>query len=645
MFGTGQPTSSTSQPAGVNIAIEACSEWEIQEIGFDGVEKYMRPLDYSDHVAKLARKVDWRKLIGAEATYDNPDALPRDDGEEVEEKEPEEVIIGMEDRKTPEAGPWHIVAKRLHEALQQVNVLVDTISVLKTPYMEALTVADAFEAQHNMQDMIQQSKQFQWVTRRKALGEAIGVLEQAQKFRSKLLTETDPDKAMFFRELEKMRELWRVRKTGNVTYGDLGYKMFGPKYNPKELFDITRRTGTSGGDGGNLSALSESCLQVQVPCDLIRRSTIAVSIEIDNDDPKTLFATAENDLDYMKVDREQAMKVHWSKALQWAQESLLCRDIFKQLCKDAVILKDRITVIRDGVLIASLFDNILLRVELAFHPFEDGPLPSIGDDYLNRALRQLFLSDLCARNIRHQTFVAMPLSALPNTLDLRGPYAMTDEEIESRLRQKRTLLERLLLLSSHFVLTNRVTTSLKRYLLRVTDPQVMWKWLRATPVQSSIIVTASNRNYDYAGKTTFYIRIGAENFYIATKEGQNIECRRDDEMLIYTIDMLICNYMLNTVAMIASKLWQWQVLHANINATDDRAEPSPTVYMCNQSATRAIFMQFHLNEPPTIRVRKCSPNKPASAEQPGEFLVLNYDRLVGSSLCRKIDNLCSMLKS
>lgn len=52
-----------------------------------------------------------------------------------------------------------------------------------------------------------------------------------------------------------------------------------------------------------------------------------------------------------------------------------------------------------------------------------------GDDYLNRALRQLFVSDLCARNIRHQTFVAMPLSTLPNTLDLRGPYAMTDEEV------------------------------------------------------------------------------------------------------------------------------------------------------------------------------------------------------------------------
>lgn len=40
-------------------------------------------------------------------------------------------------------------------------------------------------------------------------------------------------------------------------------------------------------------------------------------------------------------------------------------------------------------------------------------------------------------------------------------------------------------------------------------------------------------------RTTFYIRIDADNFYIATKEGQNIDCRRDGEMLIYTMDMLV----------------------------------------------------------------------------------------------------------
>lgn len=40
MYGCSQSTS--AQPAGVNIAVEAGHEWQIQEIGFDGVEKYIR---------------------------------------------------------------------------------------------------------------------------------------------------------------------------------------------------------------------------------------------------------------------------------------------------------------------------------------------------------------------------------------------------------------------------------------------------------------------------------------------------------------------------------------------------------------------------------------------------------------------------
>lgn len=55
------------------------------------------------------------------------------------------------------------------EALQQVNLLTDTLKVLKLPYLEALTVADSFEMQHNMQEVIQHSKHFQWVTKRKVL--------------------------------------------------------------------------------------------------------------------------------------------------------------------------------------------------------------------------------------------------------------------------------------------------------------------------------------------------------------------------------------------------------------------------------------------------------------------------------------------
>lgn len=58
--------------------------------------------------------------------------------------------------------------------------------------------------------------------------------------------------------------------------------------------------------------------------------------------------------------------------------------------------------------------------------------------------------------------------------------------------------------------------------------------------------------------------------------------------------------MLNSVAHVATKLWQWQVLHANLNAIDADANPRPTLYMCNQSATR-------YQENPTEVLSTCLP--------------------------------------
>lgn len=74
-----------------------------------------RPPSYFDHVAKLARKVDWRGLIGADATYDNPDALPRfaSDEEEFHEGKETKPQLEVEGRKGSDAGPWHSVAKNL----------------------------------------------------------------------------------------------------------------------------------------------------------------------------------------------------------------------------------------------------------------------------------------------------------------------------------------------------------------------------------------------------------------------------------------------------------------------------------------------------------------------------------------------------
>uniref|UniRef100_A0A0N5AFA6 Mediator of RNA polymerase II transcription subunit 17 n=1 Tax=Syphacia muris TaxID=451379 RepID=A0A0N5AFA6_9BILA len=637
------PVQRSSRRTGVDIALESGLEWRVFKIENSGQEIYFRPPDYSERVAKLARRVDWRKLVGADATFDNPGMCERNLDED-EYSDTESVVpaeLGIEDRQPPDAGPWHTVARNLFEALQQINLLTDTLKVLKLPYLEALTVADTFEMQHNMQEVVQHSKHFQWVTKRKALSEAANVLEQSQKSRSKV-SAAKTEKEMFFEELKKVRENWRVRKTGDFVYGDIGYSIFGNKYDPKEMFDILRRPRYSVKDEQESS--NQSCLQVRIPADLVRRSTLAVSIESDDINAnKDLFAPPENDLDYARIDLEKAKEIHWEKALQWGQETLICRDIFRKLCNDAVILKGRLAVVRENVLIVSLFDDLLLRIELRNYVFEDGELPVVGDLYLNRSLRQLFVLDQCTRWLRHQSFVTMPLTQLHESLDLRGPDAMPKNEVESRLGKRKDLLVRFIDLASHYVLQDRAALALEQFILRVNDPQVTWKWLRSTPFQSSIVLTAVNRNYDHPGKFTFYIRIDADSFYIITKEGQRMNCWRDENMLINTVEVLICNFMLNSVAHVATKLWQWQILHANLNAIDGEANPRPTLYMCNQSATRSLFIEFRPKDVPIIRVRKCKPEKLERIESPEEFIKLNFSRLIGSSLCRKIDNLCSML--
>jgi hypothetical protein len=72
---------------------------------------------FSDHVAKLAHKIEWRHLIGSNASYDDPTAV--DSGDEVEgatEAKKAKIVAPTEDeerRRGPETGPWQAVAKHL----------------------------------------------------------------------------------------------------------------------------------------------------------------------------------------------------------------------------------------------------------------------------------------------------------------------------------------------------------------------------------------------------------------------------------------------------------------------------------------------------------------------------------------------------
>ncbi|CAJ0573850.1 unnamed protein product, partial [Mesorhabditis spiculigera] len=641
MYGQGP---SSSRERGVNISFEPLSDWQISEIGYDGAEKFIRPESFQDHVGKLARKVDWRKLVDSEDVYDQANLLPTVEpleGEEDEEKRKREQA-----EYPPEAGPWHVVAKNLHESLQQLNIMIDTFQVAqKFEYLQPLSVQDPTAAHDLAPHVLESTKGFQWVWRRKALSEAQAVIESAMRTRptSSFLENTDDStkqKRMFYGELDRLRKVWRIRKSGTYILGDLGYSSFGKKWDAKNMFDINRRTicmARKYPDG----RLVQSWLQVTVPYDVAKRSTLSVSIVKDDKTNSALFgAGGDNELDYMKVQKKTIENTHWHDALTWASESLVLRDTFQQLAKDAVRLKYRPSAIRDGVLLISLFDEYLLRVELKYFPFKEGRLPEDGNSYLNRSLRKIFLAMVTQRSIRPQMFVELPLTNAPEEMDMRGSSAMTQTEMDARSVSKPMLLERILKVAAHHHLVQLTVDMLKQHQIECRDPQLKWRWLRCAPANSHIICHLANHQFDYLmGKVTFYIKIDHNAVTLSTKESQEIECYRDGNRILNALRYMNSQYFMGAITSLAKVAWAFQILHANMNAIDGEGNPAPTLYMVNPISSRSLLVQFNSNRDPDINVKKLLPEE--DAEEP--FVRLDYKKLPGGTLCRKLDYLFAVL--
>ncbi|KAF8385358.1 mdt-17 [Pristionchus pacificus] len=644
----------TSYDRGVPLNLASYHEWEISEIGYDGTEKFKIPHGYQEHIGALARKIDWMSLIGEEARHDNLVIHnEKEKGTETAAVDAiEETKKKSDERTPPEAGPWHVVAKHLHASLQELTVLLDDLAILRTTdYLKPMRVADRLQDANMANEvtaMVQNSKAFQWSSKRKALNEAANVFETAIKTRNNQLGSDDAsrrNKDRFFSELRRMRELWRVRKNGESIIGDLGYKIFGIKSDPRGVFHITRRSA----DQMKASGKGEeelNVLQVSVPGDLMRQSTLTVSIVKDDGSITSVFPEkADSEYAYMEMDKAACDGMPWEKSLKRAQETLICKDIFNILFQEAVQLRRRLAVVKEGVIMVSLYDDYLLRFELKFHPFTMDSIPTEGDPFLTRFLREYHLAMECSRPVRPQMLIDLPLTHLPEALDYRGPLAYSAQDIEARSAKAKGLLNRMTKVSGHYVLVKRTIAVLKSHQLHYGDPTLRWRCIRCSPLHSLFLCELNNRNYEHiAGKLSFYVQVDAESVEVQTKEGTEISCRRDEHELRQALHLMSATHEMISVSQIAKQI-SYQVLHANMNAMDENGVPCPTLYLVNNVSTRTVYIKFPLGEVPQTYVRNFIADERMATEEEKKFTSLNFSRMPGRSLCKKFDTLFSLLKN
>ncbi|CAD6193906.1 unnamed protein product [Caenorhabditis auriculariae] len=639
---------------GVQIILEPADDWKIQEIGFDGVERYIRPFAYTDHVAKLARQVEWSKVVGSVAQYDNPSLVEDEKPAENEELTELNKKLGKpEEREIPEAGPWHLVAKNLHESLQQLNILLDNMSIMRsTDYMKPLTVLDP-ASQESGPEQLAVMKATQWIWKRRALHEASAVLDKANTQRNRAAVHmglsddyvSHVQRSRFFDELKEMRDVWRVRKTADHIYGDLGYHIFGAKYEPGALFDITRRAIPSTVEGLN----EKSVLEVSVPKDLTRRATLSVTIVKDDVTSETLYGSLDDArFEYMNIDPEAVKDIHWKHSLKWAQNTLICRDTFYELCSDAVKLRSRLSIVRDNVLLIALFEDYLLRVELKYHPFKEGELPMEGDVFLTRVLRNLIVSQECTRWLRPQMFVPLPITNLPEDLDCRGSKAYTQAEIEDRSVKPKLTLETLIDIAGHYKLVQMALKVIETYSLGIGDDvYLQHRWSGVGFTRSQLVITFITKDTDVlANKSYNFIIITHNNISVYTKENQKVDCNRDAKQLEYCLKHLACVHSLTSIVSIAKTAWQsrCQVMASNVNATNSRHMPSPTLVLVNSSANRVVMIILHIDALPEIKVAELIGRESESLNGV-KWTALDFNKMSGSTICRKIDILMAFTKS
>ncbi|KAL3083121.1 hypothetical protein niasHS_010923 [Heterodera schachtii] len=355
------------------------------------------------------------------------------------------------------------------------------------------------------------------------------------------------------------------------------------------------------------------------------RTDLLVYIEKDDEKTAESFFKVTN---RPSTSEEDVKHVHWRKALPWAQNSLICREILARLVSESVSQHDLITLTAENSIVLSMFDSLLLKVEARFHPFgESRTTHSDGVPYLSQCLRQLFLAEHAKKPKRVQHFVTLPLVSHSEELDMRGPTALSAEEINARavgpsspsdVQSSDLLIRKFTQCASHYVLISRTVQFLENHMVKFNDPQFNWKWIRVTPIFSMIALTFVNRGYENLGKFTTLIRISDSSITLVTKEAQQIECRRDMEMVENALLLMAAHFLLNS-SQVLSRAYGWQLFHANSNAFDSTGNFAPTFYTCNQNGTKRVFVQFRTDGSPHSIFIKDHRKNPLQIFVPGKL--------------------------
>ncbi|XP_065062754.1 mediator of RNA polymerase II transcription subunit 17-like [Rhopilema esculentum] len=491
----------------VEVSVEKLLEHEIEEISRAGEEKYRKPLTFSEELTDFAHKIDFLGDEG-DSTVQNGE-----DDEDMSDKK--------QDQSKAEQWPWESVRNKIRSALSEVCVLLDVLQVMKEKkYLVLEPVSQNAEPPKQVVQMI---------GKRKSLAKAADVIRLGAERMTQGKVEEKYDsythiplpKVDYFSELMKLRQRWKVKKTGNAVTGELSYKSAGSTFWHPGFFEVkkTEDLPEEERDGSGCP------LSVRVSSDLEDYSRVKVRIsDLNEEDERMDVDNGEPSSNGTSSARDELDASPWHKKLKQAQHNIFCKELFSQISKEAFHSEYLQNVQVTGNRIRlQLFPDAFAEIT-----YEKG-LKSDESSYENLLSGYGDVLELRLQQLLHEQHLAK--IDIPTPQPATAPWTTKDKHSSNTheflakkniayKNSKPLLLDTYCDELKHIVLRKRTTALLDRMALEYSDPSIATEWSsNAGPKVSFANVHMFSKRQKLCYRTSFNLKIDLDKFVLINMNG------------------------------------------------------------------------------------------------------------------------------
>lgn len=403
------------------MTVETPSENQIIAVEFDGQEIIQPPLSLAEHFAKQASRIDFNEV----------DEDIDEQGDDAQADSQEE-----EDASSQSGWPWESTRNKLKDALTELSVLQDVITICKhkcgedpathqpkmymtldgpvqkepvesKPLISLLAKKKSLEAPakilfagaEQLKTLLQSKNGDQGSNKRPNISTSTGSSVISNSLRGNNPTSNKNVEEFYF-ELLRLRQNWRLKKVSNTILGDLSYRTAGSQFKQSGIFEVAKaadvmQTCESNSDMSSDSASGASLLTqgISKQYPLISgdktkpttapKSALRVNVPSELEGIAFIQVVIKNESEpvvstvlpknIVTVGVAMSNDLHWQQKLEAAQNVIFCKELFTQLAREAIKLQAPVPyMVVENQITAYLFPDTQLLITLCHSTKTEG---------------------------------------------------------------------------------------------------------------------------------------------------------------------------------------------------------------------------------------------------------------------------------